>query len=209
MRELKHLFDNNKAWAEECIKNDPQSFKKHADGQAPKYLWIGCSDSRIPANEMIGLEPGEVFVHRNVANIFPHTDINCLSVLEFGIVHLGIEHVIVCGHTGCGGVAAAMESAQFGLVDNWLRHIRDVYRLEKDTLDQISDKNKRYNRLIELNVIHQAMNVCHTTIVQNAWKQGKKVTIHGWVYDIATGLIKDLDCCISSLDQVPTPYHTL
>ncbi len=209
MRELKKLFENNRTWSEGKREEDSDFFKRHVDGQAPKYLWIGCSDSRIPANEMIGLEAGEVFVHRNVANVFPHTDINCLSVLEYGVENLGIEHVIVCGHYGCGGVAAAMENAQFGLVDNWLRNIRDVYFREKETLDQIQDKEERYKRLVEFNVLTQVMNVCHTTIVQNAWAKGKTLIIHGWVYDISTGLLKDLSCCIASLDQIDATYRTL
>jgi len=158
---------------------------------------------------VIGLEPGEVFVHRNIANIVPHTDVNCLSVLEYGVENLGIEHVIVCGHYGCGGGAAAMENAQFGLVDNWLHNIRDVYFREKETLDQIQDKKEGHKRLVELNVLTQVMNVCHTTIVQNAWAKGKALAIHGWVYDISTGLLKDLSCCITSLDQIDDAYRTL
>jgi carbonic anhydrase len=209
MKELKQLFENNRAWAEGRLKQNPNYFSQHLTGQSPKYLWIGCSDSRIPANEILGLEPGEVFVHRNVANLFPHTDFNCLSVLQYGLDYLGIDQVIVCGHYQCGGVAASMENAQFGLVDNWLRNIRDVYAREKEELDGIEDKNLRYRRLIELNVLHQVMNVCHTTIVQNTWAKGKKLSIHGWVYDLSTGLLKDLNCCISSMDQIDSAYQTL
>jgi len=209
MKELKHLFENNRSWAEKKKAQDPEIFARLAKKQTPKYLWIGCADSRIPANEVLGLDPGEIFVHRNVANLCPHTDFNCLSVLQYGIEHLGVEHVIVCGHYGCGGVAAAMESEQFGLVDNWLRHIRDICAREKKTLDAISDLEKRQKKLVELNVLHQVKHVCQTTIVHNAWKNGKKLFVHGWVYDIATGLLKDLDCCISSLDQIETTYHTL
>lgn len=209
MRELKKLFENNENWAKKKIEKDPDVFTKNAEVQKPKYLWIGCSDSRIPANEVLGLEPGEVFVHRNVANLVPHSDINCLSVLEYSITQLDIEHVIVCGHYGCGGVKAAMENTQFGLVDNWLRHLRDVYASEKEALDEIVEPEEKYEKLVELNVIYQAMNVCHTTIVQNAWAKGKKLSIHGWVYDIKTGLLRDLNCCISSLDQVDDIYKTL
>ena len=208
MRELQKLFDNNRLWAENQQKNHPGFFPKLTKKQTPKYLWIGCSDSRIPANEILGLDPGEVFVHRNVANLFPHTDFNCLSVLQYGVDTLGIEHVIVCGHYGCGGVAAAMENAQFGLVDNWLRHIRDIYFREKEALDALAEDLK-YNRLVELNVLYQVLNVCHTTTVQNTWAQGKKLSIHGWVYDLSTGLLKDLNCCISALDQIDDTYRTL
>lgn len=209
MKELKQLFENNRAWAEEKVNKDPEVFKRLSKEQTPKYLWIGCSDSRIPANEVLGLEPGEVFVHRNVANLVPHTDINCLSVLQYGIDYLHVEHIIVCGHYGCGGALAAMEKGQFGLVDNWLRHLRDVYFQEKEELESISDLQERSKRFIELNVLYQVMNVCHTTIVQNAWAQGKKLAIHGWVYDISTGCLKDLNCCISSLDQIDEAYRTL
>jgi len=209
MRELKRLFDNNKTWAETRKEKDPEAFLKLSKKQSPKYFWIGCSDSRMPANEILGLEPGELFVHRNIANLFPHTDFNCLSVLQYAVDALSIEHVIVCGHYGCGGVAAAMENAQCGLVDNWLRNIRDIYSREKEKLEKVSDFTSKYNLLVELNVIHQAMNVCHTTIVQNAWAKGQNLSIHGWVYDMSTGLLKDLDCCISSLRQVEDTYHTL
>ncbi len=209
MRELEKLFENNRAWSQTKRAKDPKAFLKMSERQAPKYLWIGCADSRIPASEILGLEPGELFVHRNVANIVPHTDFNSLSVLQYGIDNLGIEHVIVCGHYGCGGVAAAMENEQLGLVDNWLCNIRDVYFREKEELDHISDKRLRYNRLAELNVVYQVMNVCHTTTVQNAWAGKKKVCIHGWMYDVSTGLLKDLSCCISSLEQIDTAYRTL
>lgn len=209
MRELKQLFDNNKKWADRKKAKDPEVFIRASEGQKPKYLWIGCSDSRIPANEILGLEPGEIFVHRNIANLFPHTDFNCLSVLQYAVECLSVEHVIVCGHYGCGGVAAAMENAQFGLVDNWLRNIRDVYSKEKEELDHIADDKKRYARLVELNTLHQVMNVCHTTIAQNAWANNQKLSIHGWVYNLSTGLLKDLDCCISSLSQVEESYRTL
>lgn len=209
MKELQKLFENNKAWAEKKLQKDPETFRNLAKEQAPKYLWIGCSDSRIPANEILGLEPGELFVHRNIANLFPHTDLNCLSVLHYAVEYLAIEHVIVCGHYQCGGVAAAMENTKLGLIDNWLRNIRDVYSREKEELERISDTELKYKRLVELNVLYQVMNVSHTTIVQDAWAKKKKLSIHGWVYDISTGLLKDLDCSISSLDQIDDTYRTL
>ncbi|MCB1111262.1 MAG: carbonate dehydratase [Chlamydiales bacterium] len=209
MRVLKHLFDNNRRWAEGKLQQNPETFRRLSEKQTPKYLWFGCSDSRIPANEILGLEPGELFVHRNIANLFPHTDFNCLSVLQYAVDYLNVEHIIVCGHYGCGGVAAAMENAQFGLVDNWLRIIRDVYFREKDALEDIIDENLRYQRLVELNVLYQVMNICYTTIVQNAWANGKSLTVHGWVYDLETGLLKDLDCCISSINQIENAYNTL
>ena len=178
-----------------------------ARDQNPSYLWIGCSDSRVPANEIVGLEPGELVVHRNVANLCPHTDFNCLSVLEYAVDILKVEHVIVCGHYGCGGVKAAMQDHRLGLVDNWLRNIRDVYARNKHELDQIEDMNTRTNRLVELNVTAQVLNVCHTTIVQGAWERGQPLWVHGWVYNIETGLLKDLNCCISGITQVEEAYR--
>lgn len=208
VRELKQLFENNKRWASERLASDEDYFNRQSEGQRPAYLWIGCSDSRIPANEIVGLEPGQLFVHRNVANLCPHTDFNCLSVLEYAIVYLQIRHVIVCGHYGCGGVGAAMENQQLGLVDNWLRHIRDVYARHSDALDRIVDKAERYRKLVEFNVLAQVMNVCHTSIAQNAWVRGQPLSVHGWVYDIGTGRLNDLDCCVSSLEQVEKIYLT-
>ncbi len=207
MQKLKILFQNNKEWVASKIGKDPKYFRRMANEQEAQYLWIGCSDSRVPANEIVGLEPGELFVHRNVANLFPHTDFNCLSVLEFAVDLVKIQHVIVCGHYGCSGVKAAMEDHQLGLVDNWLRNIRDVYARFKDELDKISDQKQRYDRLVELNVMQQVLNVCHTTIVQGAWTRGDPLWIHGWVYDVATGTLKDLDCCVSSIDQVEQIYR--
>jgi carbonic anhydrase len=207
MQKLKVLFQNNKEWVESKISKDPKYFRRMADGQEAQYLWIGCSDSRVPANEIVGLEPGELFVHRNVANLFPHTDFNCLSVLEYAVDLVKIQHVIVCGHYGCSGVKAAMEDHQLGLVDNWLRNIRDVYARNKDELDNIANQKHRYDRLVELNVRQQVLNVCHTTIVQGAWTRGAPLWIHGWVYDVATGTLKELDCCVSNIDQVENIYR--
>ncbi len=209
MKNLRTLFENNKAWAKSRVSKDPQYFHRMSEAQDPYYLWIGCSDSRVPANEIVGLEPGELFVHRNVANLFPHIDFNCLSVLEFAVDWLKIQHVIVCGHYGCGGVKAAMENNQLGLADNWLLHIRDVYARHKEELEKIADKQERYNRLVELNVKQQVLNICHTTIAQAAWKRGQPLWIHGWVYDLATGSLKDLNFVISSMDQVAKIYRFL
>lgn len=209
MRKLKHLFENNERWAQQKRAGDPAFFAELSKAHAPKYLWIGCSDSRVPANELLGLPPGELFVHRNVANLFVHTDFNSLSVLQYAVDHLRIDDVIVCGHYGCSGVAAAMDRAQLGLVDNWLRTIRDIYHREKEQLQPLSGEARRYQRLVELNVLHQVMNVCHTTIVQNAWAAGRQLTIHGWVYDLSTGLLKDLDCCLSSLNEIEETFRLL
>ena len=207
MEKLKILFQNNRDWVESKISKDPKYFRRMAEAQDPTYLWIGCSDSRVPANEIVGLEPGEMFVHRNVGNLFPHTDFNCLSVLEYAVDLLKIQHVIVCGHYRCGGVKAAMEDHQLGLVDNWLRNIRDVYARFKEELEAISDRTERYDRLVELNVMSQVLNVCHTTIVQGAWTRGQPLWVHGWVYDLGAGTLKDLDCCVSSIDQVERIYR--
>lgn len=208
MKKLPMLFDNNKKWADKNLVKDPSYFLKMAKDQKPNYLWIGCSDSRIPANEVVGLEPGELFVHRNVANLFIHSDLNCLSVLQYAVDYLEIKHVIVCGHYGCGGVGAAMRNNQLGLVDNWLRNIRDIYANSEQELDAIKDKKMRYNRLVELNVIQQVQNICHTTVVQNAWARGQDLTIHGWVYELENGLLRDLNCLVSGLDQIDKVYLT-
>jgi carbonic anhydrase len=207
MQKLRALFQKNKDWVASRLAKDPFYFRRMAEAQDPMYLWIGCSDSRVPANEIVGLEPGELYVHRNVANVFPHTDFNCLSVLEYGVDLLKVQHIIVCGHYGCGGVKAAMEEHRLGLVDNWLRNIRDVYARFKEELDSIADQQERYNRLVELNVMQQVLNVCHTTIVQGAWTRGQPLWVHGWVYDLASGSLKDLDCCVSNIDQVEAIYR--
>lgn len=207
MQKLRVLFENNKSWVESRVRHDPVYFRRMAEAQDPSYLWIGCSDSRVPANEIVGLEPGELFVHRNVANLCPHTDFNCLSVLEYAIDLLKIQHVIVCGHYGCNGVKAAMENHQLGLVDNWLRNIRDVHARFQEELEAIADPKQRYDRLVELNVRQQVLNVCHTTIVQKAWSRGAPLWVHGWVYDLATGRLKDLNCCVSSVDQIENIYR--
>ena len=205
---LKKLFDNNRRWINEHTVKDPEYFLRMSKEQRPEYLWIGCSDSRVPANEIVGLEPGELFVHRNVANLFIHTDLNCLSVLQYAVEVLKIEHVIVCGHYGCGGVKAAMENQQFGIIDNWLRSIRDIYVHEKDELQTIENLTKRCDRLVELTVRQQVRNISHTTIAQNAWARGQPLSIHGWVYEIASGKLKGLNCCTSGVEELEKAYLT-
>lgn len=207
MKKLNVLFQKNEDWVIGKVRKDSDYFRRMAEAQDPLYMWVGCSDSRVPANEIVGLEPGELFVHRNVANLFPHTDFNCLSVLEYAVDLLKIKDVIVCGHYGCGGVKAAMEDHHLGLVDNWLRNIRDVYTRYKEELEKIADLHKRYDRLVELNVLQQVHNICHTTIVQEAWIRGQAVSVHGWVYNMATGRLKDLKCCISGPEQLEDIYR--
>lgn len=207
MKDLKILFENNLDWVKSKTAQNPHYFKNLAKDQVPGYLWIGCSDSRVPANEIVGLEPGELLVHRNVANICPHTDFNCLSVLEFAVNILKVPHIIVCGHYGCGGINAAMQDHHLGLVDNWLRNIRDIYAHHKIELDQIKDPKKRSNRLVELNVIQQVLNICHTTIIQEAWFRNHALNVHGWVYDLDSGKLKDLGLCISNIEQVESIYR--
>jgi carbonic anhydrase len=208
MAELARLFENNKKWAAEQAGADPQYFERLAAQQTPRFLWIGCSDSRVPANKILGLDPGEVFVHRNVANLVVHTDISCLSVLQFGIEVLGIGNVIVCGHYGCGGVHAACGNQQFGLIDNWLRNIKDVHSRYRHELNGIADDYQRGERLCELNVIEQVRNVCHTTIVQNAWASGKSLAVHGLIYGLGDGLLRDLAVRITNADQIDDIYRT-
>ncbi|MBM4151980.1 MAG: carbonate dehydratase [Kiritimatiellaceae bacterium] len=207
MQVLGHLFDNNRKWARKVTQVDPDFFKTLSSQQTPEYLWIGCSDSRVPANEIIGLAPGEVFVHRNIANQVVHTDMNCLSVIQYAIDALKIKHIIVCGHYGCGGVKGAMDNRPLGLVDNWLRHIRDIYCKHAVILDAIRDEKKRMNKLCELNVIEQVANVCHTTIVQDAWRRGQELTVHGWVYSLENGLLRDLHVCVRRIDELSDIYR--
>ena len=191
MNTLEHLFKSNKDWAANITAEDPEFFKRLSKLQAPEYLWIGCSDSRVPANEIVNLAPGEVFVHRNIANVVVHTDLNCLSVIQFAVEVLKIKHIIVCGHYGCGGIKAALEDHDHGLIDNWLGHIKDVGRLNQQELNGLSG-SEQVDRLCELNVIEQVTNVCNTTIVKNAWKNESELFVHGWIYDIGNGILKDL-----------------
>lgn len=199
MKTLKHLFDNNSAWANSIKERDPEYFTRLSMQQAPEYLWIGCSDSRVPANQITGLQPGEVFVHRNIANVVVHTDLNCLSVLQFAVEVLKVKHIIICGHYGCGGIKAALENQEHGLIDNWLRHIKDVIRFNAGKFEGL-DNEEKLDLLCELNIKEQVTNVCNTTIVQNAWKQGKELSVHGWIYSIKNGVLKDLDACAASRD---------
>jgi len=186
------LLINNKKWVADKLEKDPHYFQKLALGQSPPVLWIGCADSRVPANEIIGAEPGEVFVHRNIANMVVHSDMNMLSVLDYAVNVLKVKHIIVCGHYGCGGVQAAMSNKHIGLIDNWIRHIKDVYRFHQDELNAIENERDRFNRFVELNVVEQVLDLAKTSIVQTAWENGQAVHVHGWVYDIHDGLIKDL-----------------
>jgi len=202
MRQLSHLLDNNRSWSERMRAKDPEFFSKLSRQQSPEFLWVGCSDSRVPANQIVGLLPGEIFVHRNVANVVVHTDLNCLSVLQYAVEFLKIEHVIVCGHYGCGGVIASIEDRAHGLVDNWLRHIRDIYQRNQDALGQIKDRKQMLDRLCELNVIEQVINLANTTIVQDAWNRGQPVTVHGWIYDLSDGLLRDLNVCLQSQQEL-------
>ena len=207
MSVIENLLLNNKAWAEDRIEENPDYFKKLAAIQTPEYLWIGWSDSRVPANEVTGTAPGEIFVHRNIANMVVHTDINLLSVLTYAVDVLEVKHIIVCGHYGCGGVLAAMENKQFGLIDNWLRHIKDVYRLHFKELDAIENNKDRSDRLVELNVIEQVQDLGKTSIVQNAWKREQPLHIHGWVYDVKDGIIKDLGMNFKSTSDLHSVFH--
>ena len=200
MKNLSHLFENNLKWANAIKRKDPEFFSTLSKQQAPEILWIGCSDSRVPANEIIDLPPGEVLVHRNIANVVVHTDVNCLSVIQFAVDVLKVKHIIVVGHYGCGGIKAAMDNESYGLIDNWLRHIEDVERFHTGALDNL-DGDEKLNRLCELNVVEQVKNVSNTTIVKNAWDRGADLTVHGWVYAIEDGIIKDLDTCISSNEK--------
>lgn len=209
MRVLKHLFDKNKEWAESVKRQDPEFFSKLSQQQNPEFLWIGCADSRVPATEIVDLLPGEIFVHRNIANVVVHTDLNCLSVIQYAVDILKVKHVIVCGHYGCGGVKAALAKGEHGLIDNWLRHIKDVYRLHQEKFNDITDETERCNLLCELNVVEQVANVCHTSVVQNAWKSGQNLTVHGWIYNHADGILKDLDVCITSVDQLAESHRLI
>ena len=201
MHSLKNLFAQNQAWAEAIKRRDPEFFQKLSRQQSPEYLWIGCSDSRVPANEIIGLLPGEVFVHRNIANVVVHTDLNCLSVLQFAVDVLKVKHVMVVGHYGCGGVQAAYRCQRVGLADNWLRHVQDVKAKHEGCFGALPDETARCDRLCELNVIEQVANVCSTTIVQDAWARGQKVTVHGWIYGLKDGLLHDLKTSASSVEE--------
>ena len=201
MKTLKHLFDKNLAWATAITKEDPEFFSQLSKQQTPEYLWIGCSDSRVPANQIIDLPPGAVFVHRNISNVVVHTDLNCLSVIQYAVEVLKVKHIIVCGHYGCGGIRAAMEGHRHGMIDNWLCHIRDVSRFNAEKLSDL-ENDEKLNLLCELNVIEQVRNVCNTTIVKDAWNEGVDLSVHGWIYNIQNGILKDLDVCITSNEEL-------
>src|SRR5688572_29752145 len=206
MRTLRHLFDNNRTWARNITTREPEFFETLSRQQQPRYLWIGCADSRVPANEIVGLLPGELFVHRNVANVVVHSDLNCLSVLQYAVDVLRVEHVIVCGHYGCGGIQAAYERNSLGLIDNWLRHVQDVQ--DRHASAVVAEGHPGgVNRLCELNVIEQARNVCQTTIVRDAWNRGQPLSVHSWIYSLRDGLIRDLEFTAGSEDEVPDLYR--
>ena len=203
----KKILENNKEWVEASLEKDPNYFKDLAKGQTPPLLWIGCSDSRVPANEIIGAKPGEVFVHRNIANMVVHSDMNMLSVLDYAVNVLKVKHVIVCGHYGCGGVKAAMGNDSIGIIDNWIRHIKDVYRLHQDYLDSITDENERFNTFVELNVKEQVFDLAKTSIVQAAWRNGQEVSLHGWAYGLNSGFVTDLNVNFSSNKDLDAVYQ--
>ena len=207
MDTLDDLFQSNRAWAAGITARDPEFFAKLSRQQSPRYLWIGCADSRVPANEIVGRMPGELFVHRNVANVVVHSDLNCLSVIQYAVDVLKVEHVIVCGHYGCGGVQAAFARSRLGLIDNWLRHIQDIMNKHESALAAAGDAASRLNRLCELNVIEQVLNVCQTTVIENAWARGHELTVHGWIYSISDGLLRDLGVSVAESDGVETAYR--
>jgi len=207
MKTLAHLFESNKRWAADIENARPRFFERLAAQQTPAYLWIGCADSRVPANEIVGLDPGELFVHRNVGNVVVHTDLNCLSVLQYAVDVLKVSHVIVTGHYGCGGVQAALENRKLGLIDNWLRHIQDVHKQHADRLQRL-DAAKRVDRLCELNVIEQAKHVSETTIVQDAWARGQTLSVHAWIYALRDGLLRDLKFTVTGAAEVDAEYRS-
>jgi carbonic anhydrase len=207
MTELDELFENNRNWARRQVEADPEFFNRLSKLQAPKLLWIGCSDSRVPANQILGLAPGEIFVHRNVGNLVINTDINCLSVIQYAVDVLQVEHIIICGHYGCGGVRAACDAKQLGLIDNWLRNIKDTYARNKATLEKIKDGEARMDKLCELSVLAQVDSACHTTIIQNAWARGQKLSVHGLVYRLSDGLLHDLAVRVDGKEQLQKIYR--
>lgn len=206
MQTLDHLFENNRAWSEGIREQDPEFFLKLSRQQSPEFFWIGCSDSRVPANQIVGMLPGEVFVHRNVANLVVHTDLNCLSAMQFAVDVLKVRHIIVCGHYGCGGVLAALRRDRIGLSDNWLRHIQDVHEKHLGRFAEITDEQRAHDRLCELNVIEQVSNVCATTIVQDAWERGQPLSVHGWAYGLSDGLIRNLNISVGALEEFSRAY---
>jgi carbonic anhydrase len=210
MQDVEQLLDKNRAWAARMVADDPDYFLRLASQQAPTYLWIGCADSRVPATQLVDLAPGEMFVHRNVANVVVHSDLNCLAVLHYAVDVLQVEHIIVCGHYGCGGVQAAFDDSRLGLIDNWLRHVQDVRNKHAGLLAACVDDRQRVDRLCELNVIEQVANVCHTTIVHNAWQRGQRLMVHGWVYGVRNGILHDLHMTVTQAEELMPQYdHAL
>lgn len=207
MSDLNHLLKRNREWASQIKDDNPTFFQELSRQQSPEYLWIGCSDSRVPSSQLVNLPPGEMFVHRNVANIVGHTDLNCLSVIQFAVEVLKVRHIIVCGHYGCGGVQAALSSGKLGLIDNWLRHVQDVIQKHSFLVSEIEDETQRLRMLCELNVIEQVVNVCRTTIVEQAWEDGQDLTVHGWIYGLDDGIVRDLNLDISSQSDVARRYQ--
>ena len=207
MKDLHRLLEQNREWAAAITASDPEFFQTLAKQQSPTFLWIGCADSRVPATQLVGMVPGEMFVHRNVANVVVHTDFNCLSVMQYAVDVLRVEHIIVCGHHGCGGVKAAMDNLQLGLIDNWLRHVQDVIRDHEPELMHIADEEKRLERLCELNVVEQVLNVARTTIVQSAWQRGQELVVHGWIYGLQDGLLRDLGVSIDCAEGLAAAYQ--
>lgn len=207
MSDLNHLLEKNRAWASQIKDHNPTFFQELSHQQSPEYLWIGCSDSRVPSTQLVNLQPGEMFVHRNVANIVIHTDLNCLSVIQFAVEVLKVKHIIVCGHYGCGGVQAALSNGKLGLIDNWLRHVQDVMQKHRYLVFEFDDEAQRAHRLCELNVIEQVVNVCQTTIVEQAWENEQELTVHGWIYGLEDGLVRDLNMDISSQSDLPGCYQ--
>jgi carbonic anhydrase len=200
MSSIQHLFDKNQQWADNIKKDNPDFFQHLSEQQNPEYLWIGCSDSRVPANELLGMAPGEVFVHRNIANQVIHTDLNCLSVIQFAVDILKVKHIIVCGHYGCGGIKAALDDKSHGLIDNWLQHIKDVYRFHKEKVDAIDNITEKESKMCELNIIEQVANICSSTILTRAWDNNQDITVHGFIYKLHDGILKDLDVSVSAND---------
>lgn len=208
MKKISSLFENNRNWAKDIKKQHPGFFEELSKDQHPEYLWIGCSDSRVPANEIVGLAPGDLFVHRNVANLVVHSDVNCQAVIQYAVEALKVKHIIVCGHYGCGGVKASMQQQGLGLIDNWVLHIKDTYKHFRDEITAITNKDEQTDRLCELNVHVQVMNVCQTPFVQKAWKEGQELSVHGWIYNLKDGLLKDLGLRISSSNEMAATFKT-
>lgn len=208
MRLLSHLFTNNQAWAAEITRQQPDFFARLSRQQAPRYLWIGCADSRVPANQIVGMLPGEMFVHRNVANVVVHTDLNCLSTIQFAVDVLRVGHIIVCGHYGCGGVLSALRDEKLGLIDNWLRHVQDVQSKHRIQLAGLASEAQRHDRLCELNVIEQVVNVSQTTVIREAWTRGQALAVHGWIYKLTDGLLRDLGMCVTGEAELARCYES-